>query len=210
MLLLFALACAKSTASPTVQLEDDHAIAPVPAAAPGQAVAVFAGGCFWCMETDFDKLSGVVSTTSGFAWGQVPNPTYEQVGLGVTGHTESVQVIYDTSKLTYPQVLDYFWHHIDPTDGGGQFCDRGDQYRSAIFPVDEAQKADAEKSKADLEASHVLPGPIETQILPQQKFYAAEIYHQDFHVKDPERYEPYRMGCGRDARVKEVWANAPH
>jgi methionine-S-sulfoxide reductase len=207
MLTLLALACAKSTGGPMVAVEDDHAIAPIPAPGPGQAVAVLAGGCFWCLETDFDKLDGVVSTTSGFAGGKIANPTYDQVGLGVTGHLETVYVVYDTSKLTYPQVLDFFWHHVDPTDAGGQFCDRGEQYRSAIFPQDDAQRAAAEKSKADLDARAVLPGPVVTEILPDERFYAAEIYHQDFHEKDPGRYLPYRLGCGRDARVEEVWKN---
>jgi methionine-S-sulfoxide reductase len=211
MLLLVALGCFRSTPETLPQIDDDHAIAPIPQAGPGQAVAVVAGGCYWCIETDFDKLDGVVHTTSGFAGGQVPNPTYQQVGMGITGHLEALHIVYDTSKLTYPQVLDYFWHHVDPTDAGGQFCDRGDQYRTAIFPLDDAQRAEAEASRAALQASGVLPGPVVTEILPGQTFYAAERYHQDFHVKDPGRYLPYRLGCGRDARVADIWANAtPH
>jgi peptide-methionine (S)-S-oxide reductase len=183
------------------------AVVPTPAA--GQAVAVFAGGCFWCMESDFDKLPGVVSTTSGFAGGKEPNPTYEQVSAHTTGHIEAVQVIYDTKALTYDQVLSWYWHHVDPTDDGGQFCDRGESYETAIFPVDAAQQQAAEASKAALDATGKLPGPIVTRILPGQKFWPAEEYHQDFHQKNPGRYLPYRTGCGRDARVAQVWKDLP-
>jgi peptide-methionine (S)-S-oxide reductase len=170
-------------------------------------VAVFAGGCFWCLESDFDKMPGVVATTSGFAGGHTANPSYDDVTSETTGHKEAVRVVYDTSKISYDQVLDYYWHHVDPTDDGGQFCDRGDSYRTGIFPVDDTQRAAAEASKKALDARHVLASPVVTQIVPGATFYAAENYHQDFHLTNPGRYEPYRMGCGRDAKVKSVWAN---
>jgi peptide-methionine (S)-S-oxide reductase len=181
----------------------EMAIVPTPAA--GQQVAVFAGGCFWCMEADFDKLSGVVSTTSGFAGGKLENPTYENH----TGHIEAVHVVYDPKVLPYEKLLDYFWRHVDPTDAGGQFCDRGHAYQTAIFPVDEAQKKAAEASKAAITAAGWLAKPIVTEILPGQRFWPAEKYHQDFHVTTPARYVPYRQGCGRDATVAKVWAKAP-
>lgn len=184
-------------------------MAEVPKPAAGQAVAVFAGGCFWCLEADFDKLPGVVATTSGYAGGTVEHPTYHQVGLGGTGHTEAVHVLYDTSKLSYDQVLNWFWRHVDPTDGDGQFCDRGSQYRPAIFPVDDAQLKAAEASKKAISDAGWLPAPNATGIVAGQTFWPAEVYHQDFHDKDPARYLPYRKGCGRDARVAQVWAKAP-
>lgn len=183
----------------------DKSMAPIPEVKAGEAVAVIAGGCFWCIEKDFDKLDGVVSTTSGYAGGSVDKPNYTQVGMGLTGHAEALRIVYDTKKLSYEKVLDYFWHHVDPTDAGGQFCDRGSQYRSAIFAQDDAQKAAADKSKADLVASGVIASPIVTEVVLDTKFWAAEVYHQDFYKKDPERYNSYRMGCGRDKRVKEVW-----
>jgi peptide-methionine (S)-S-oxide reductase len=201
VLLFVACATGASTAGAS-----DHDPAPIPAVGPGQAAAVFAGGCFWCMESDFDKLPGVVATTSGYAGGHTVDPTYEDVSRENTGHKESVRVLYDTSKLTYEQVVDWFWHHIDPTDGGGGFCDRGDSYRSAIYPLDDAQLSAALASKAALEAAKVLPGPIATEIVHIDTFYAAEIYHQDYHDTNPARYQPYRLGCGRDARVAELWS----
>ncbi|MEZ4236706.1 MAG: peptide-methionine (S)-S-oxide reductase MsrA [Myxococcota bacterium] len=184
-------------------------MAEVPPAGPGQEVAVFAGGCFWCMEADFDKLKGVVATTSGYAGGKEANPTYEQVSAHRTGHYEAVRVVYDPKVVPYDKVLDYFWHHVDPTDPGGQFCDRGESYRTAVFPVNAEQRAIAEKSKAALDASGVLPGKVATAILPDQTFWPAEVYHQDFHDKNPGRYLPYRQGCGRDATVAKVWSKAP-
>lgn len=211
--LLFALACSagaapsKGAPSKSASEADDNAPAPVPAVEAGQAAAVFAGGCFWCLETDFDKLDGIVHTTSGYAGGHVKNPSYRDVTSETSGHKEVVRVVYDTGKLTYAQVLDFYWHHVDPTDDGGQFCDRGDSYESAIFVADEAQRATAEASKAAIDAKGVLPGPIVTPILPLDTFWAAEVYHQDFHEKNPGRYLPYRMGCGRDMRVAEVWKN---
>jgi peptide-methionine (S)-S-oxide reductase len=205
-MLLFAwLACSTpSIADPG----HDTSPAPIPEAGPGQAVAVFAGGCFWCMEADFDKLDGVVHTTSGYIGGAVDHPTYYQVGTGGTGHTEAVRVVYDSKKLTYDQVLTWFWHHVDPTDGGGQFCDRGDQYRPGIYPVDDAQRAAAEAGrKAVAERLHT---EIPTEIKAGQTFWPAEVYHQDYWKHDPGRYQPYRAGCGRDARVAKVWGPAAH
>lgn len=201
--LAFALfACASpSEARPAA----DNQPAPIPAAAAGQAVAVFAGGCFWCMETDFDKLDGVIHTTSGYAGGHVDHPTYLQVGGEGTGHQEVVRVVYDAGKLTYAQVLDYYLHHIDPTDGGGQFCDRGDSYRPVVFAQDAEQARVAREALAALDAKKVLPGPVQVPVVEGATFWAAEVYHQDFHEKDPGRYLPYRLGCGRDLKVAEVW-----
>jgi methionine-S-sulfoxide reductase len=176
--------------------------------APDNAArATFAGGCFWCMEPPFDKTPGVHSTTSGYAGGTVKNPSYRQVSAGVTGHTEVVQVVYDPSKVTYEQLLEVFWKNIDPVDGGGQFCDRGSQYRTAIFYEDEAQKTAAEASKKRLDDSGRLPGKIVTEIAPLEAFYPAEDYHQDFYEKNPTRYYSYRNGCGRDRRLKELWGD---
>ncbi len=175
--------------------------------APKTETAIFAGGCFWCVEADFDKVPGVISTTSGFAGGTVPNPTYEQVSEGGTGHAESVLVEYDPGKVSYKTLLDYFWHHVDPVDGGGQFCDRGNQYRTAIFYRNEEQKREAEASKAELEKSNVLGKPIKTEIAPGLAFYPAEEYHQDYYKKNPLKYKFYRYNCGRDQRIAELWGN---
>ncbi len=199
------LSCA--TPSEAARPSDENRPAPVPVAAAGQAVAVFAGGCFWCLETDFDHLDGVVHTTSGFAGGHTLNPTYMDVVSETTGHQEVVHVVYDTAKLSYAQVVDYFLHHVDPTDDGGQFCDRGDSYRAVIFAQTPEQKAVADAAIAAVEAKKVLPGPVKLPVKTGATFYAAELYHQDFHEKNPGRYLPYRMGCGRDLRVREVWRN---
>lgn len=186
-----------------------EAMAQVPKVGKDQAAIVLGGGCFWCIEKDFDKLDGVVHTTSGYAGGHVDNPTYRQVGGKGTGHVEVLRVVYDTTKLDIQDVLTWFWRHIDPTDGGGQFCDRGDVYRPAIFAQDEAQLRAAEASRDALAASAVLPGPIATEIKIETKFWPAENYHQDFYVHNPAHYERYRAGCRRDARVQQVWARAP-
>ena len=196
------LACGDSQARPAA----DERPAPIPTAAAGQAAAVFAGGCFWCMESDFDELVGVVHTTSGYAGGHVDAPTYLQVVTETTGHQEVVHVVYDTSRLTYAQVLDYFLHHVDPTDDGGQFCDRGDSYRAVVVPQDAEQARVAREALAALDARGVLPGKVVVPVVEGQRFWAAEVYHQDFHEKNPGRYLPYRMGCGRDLRVQQVWA----
>jgi peptide-methionine (S)-S-oxide reductase len=206
LLLLVALACSSGN-TVSAPAGPPPGMAAVPEAGPGQAVAVFAGGCFWCLETDFDHLDGVVHTTSGYAGGHTEHPTYDDVNTETTGHKEAVRVVYDTSKLDYAKVLDWYWHHVDPTDDGGQFCDRGDSYRTAIFPVDDEQKRIAEESKAAIDASGALPSKIVTPIVPGATFWPAEEYHQDFHDKDPGRYLPYRRGCGRDARVKELWGS---
>jgi peptide-methionine (S)-S-oxide reductase len=169
------------------------------------AVATFAGGCFWCMEPPFDKLDGVISTTSGYAGGKVANPTYEQVSAGRTGHAEVVQVVYDPARVSYEKLLEVFWHNIDPTVKDRQFCDIGSQYRSAIFVHDAEQRRLAEASKAALERSKPFKGAIVTEIADAGTFYRAEEYHQDYYQKNPIRYRYYRTGCGRDARLKELW-----
>ena len=172
---------------------------------PGLARATFAGGCFWCMDPPYTKLPGVKSVTVGYAGGTVKNPSYELVSLGVTGHAESVQVTYDPAVLSYEKLLEVFWRNVDPTDGGGQFCDRGSQYRTVIFYEGESQKNAALASKAALQAAGVLGKPIVTQVVPLEAFYPAEDYHQGFCRKNPGRYESYRMGCGRDQRLEELW-----
>jgi len=172
-----------------------------------KAVATFAGGCFWCVEEAFDKVNGVISTTSGYTGGNIRNPTYEQVTTGRTGHFEAVQVEYDPSVVKYETLLDVFWHNIDPLDAGGQFCDRGSQYRSAIFYHDDEQRELAERSKRELEESGVLPGKIVTEILPAGEFYAAEDYHQDYYRRNAVRYNFYKFTCGRPARLEELWGS---
>jgi peptide-methionine (S)-S-oxide reductase len=167
------------------------------------AVATFAGGCFWCVEADFDKVDGVISTTSGYTGGRTANPTYEQVSHGGTGHAESVEIVYDPAKVSYKKLLDVFWHNIDPLAKDRQFCDHGDQYRSAIFYHDEEQRALAEASKAEVEKR--FEQPVATQIVPAGPFYKAEEYHQDYYKKNPIRYKFYRYNCGRDARLEELW-----
>jgi len=167
--------------------------------------ATFAGGCFWCTESDFEKLPGVVKVVSGYTGGPKENPSYEEVSSGSTGHVEAVQVYYDPSKITYAELLDYFWKHIDPTDGGGQFADRGPQYRSVIFYHDEEQKRIAEKSKEELGKSGKFNKPISTEIIKFATFYDAEEYHQDYYKKHSVKYNFYRYGSGRDQFLKKVW-----
>ena len=169
--------------------------------------ATFAGGCFWCMVPPFEALSGVVSVTSGYTGGHKKDPTYEEVSSGTTGHAESVEIVYDPSKISYSKLLDVFWHNIDPTAKDGQFCDFGEQYRTAIFYHNEEQKKLAEDSKKAIEQSKVLPGPVYTQIVPASVFYKAEEYHQDYYRKNPVRYKFYRWNCGRDQRLKEIWGS---
>ena len=173
--------------------------------AEARARATFAGGCFWCMEPPFDKISGVVSTTSGYAGGVEAHPTYEQVAAGETGHAEVVQVVFDPGKVAYERLLEVFWRNIDPFDGGGQFCDRGRQYRPAIYYEGDDQKRAALASRESLEKSGRLPGPIVTEIAPLEAFYPAEAYHQDFYLRNVRRYWSYRAGCGRDRRLRELW-----
>jgi peptide methionine sulfoxide reductase msrA/msrB len=168
-------------------------------------IATFAGGCFWCTEADFEKVPGVVKVISGYTGGQKENPTYEEVSSGTTGHVEAVQVYYDPTKVTYQELLDFFWRHIDPTDPGGQFVDRGTQYRSVIFYHDEEQKRLAEASKNALAKSGRFNKPIVTEILPFTKFYEAEEYHQDYYKKNPLKYKYYRYRSGRDQFLEKVW-----
>ncbi|MGQ4660349.1 peptide-methionine (S)-S-oxide reductase MsrA [Lysobacter sp. F6437] len=170
-----------------------------------RAIAIFAGGCFWCMEPPFDKLPGVVSTTSGYVGGHVANPTYEQVSAGGTGHAEAVRVEYDPSRIGYAKLLEVFWHNIDPVAVDRQFCDVGAQYRSAIFPVDDKQRRLAEASKRKWQDSGRFDRPIATEIVAATTFYPAEDYHQDYYEKNPVRYKFYRFSCGRDGRLEEVW-----
>jgi len=181
-----------------------------PAASTGHAKAIFAGGCFWCMEQPYDVLDGVISTTSGYIGGLKKNPTYEEVSSGRTGHTEAVEVVYDPKKVNYEKLLDVFWHNIDPTVKNEQFCDRGTQYRSGIFYINDEQKRLAEASKAALEKSRPFKEPVVTEITRATEFYPAEDYHQDFYLKNPVRYKFYRNGCGRDARLQQLWGRAPH
>ena len=173
----------------------------------GRAVAVFAGGCFWCMEPPYDKIPGVMETLSGYGGGSTANPTYEQVSAGGTGHAEALKVIYDPAQVSYDTLLETYWRNIDPFDGGGQFCDRGTPYRPAIFPQNEAQRAAAEASKAAV--SERFGRPVAVTIETAPAFYEAEEYHQDYYEKNPLQYRFYRWSCGRDDRLDEVWGDAP-
>jgi peptide-methionine (S)-S-oxide reductase len=179
--------------------------APAAPAAAGQAKAIFAGGCFWCMEPPFDALKGVISTTSGYIGGQKKKPRYEEVSAGGTGHAEAVEVVYDPRQVSYERLLEVFWRNIDPTVRDRQFCDAGSQYRSAIFYLDQEQKRLAEASKAALTKSKPFRGDIVTEIVPAGEFWPAEEYHQDYYKKNPVRYKFYTSGCGRYARLDELW-----
>lgn len=167
--------------------------------------ATFGAGCFWCVETDFEKVPGVITAVSGYMGGTTADPTYKQVSSGTTGHIEVVQLTYDPAKVTYNQLLDYYWRHVDLLDGGGQFCDRGDPYRPVIFADGPIQKGAAVVSKSALDASKRFDRPIAVTIEPAAKFTAAEDYHQDYAAKNPVKYQLYRLGCGRDARLKTLW-----
>jgi peptide methionine sulfoxide reductase msrA/msrB len=169
--------------------------------------ATFAGGCFWCVESDFEKINGVAEVVSGYTGGQDENPTYQEVSAGGTGHAEAVQVIYDPDKVSYKELLDVFWRHVDPTDSAGQFVDRGNQYRTAIFYHDEEQRRLAEASKKELEQSGRFDKPIATEIIALETFYPAEDYHQDYYKKNPLRYKFYRSGSGRDQFLERVWGS---
>lgn len=169
------------------------------------ATAIFAGGCFWCMEPPYDKLPGVISTTSGYTAGRTGNPSYQQVSSGGTGHTEAVQVVYDPSKVSYSKLLEVFWRNIDPVAMNRQFCDVGDMYRSGIYPINDQQLRLARASKKSLQESGRFPRGIATEIKPASTFYPAEGYHQDYYLKNPVRYKYYRFTCGRDQRLSEVW-----
>lgn len=171
-------------------------------------VATFGGGCFWCVEPPFDKLAGVISTTSGYTGGTLSNPTYEQVSAGETGHVEVVQVVYDPAKVTYEKLLDTYWHNVDPLTPDRQFCDAGSQYRSAIFYHNEEQRRAAEASLLALKQARKFTEPIVTQLIAASAFYAAEEYHQDYYLKNPVRYKYYRFRCGRDKRLEQLWGAA--
>ncbi len=180
-----------------------------PAPGPGQAVAIFAGGCFWCMEKPFDTLPGVISTTSGYTGGVIEGPSYKEVGSGATQHIEAIHVLYDPAKVSYDRLLEVFWHNVDPTQSDGQFCDRGHQYTTAIFTQNADEVARAEASKAAIATQ--LGKTVVTEVRPVTPFWVAEEYHQDFYKKDPDHYQRYRTGCGRDRRLQELWgAKAGH
>lgn len=200
-----------ATTATYAQSADTTRAAQAPAGAepaPGTAVAIFAGGCFWCMEPPFDKLPGVISTTSGYIGGRVSNPTYDQVSAGGTGHAEAVQVKYDPTRIGYAQLLEVFWRNIDPLAVDRQFCDVGDQYRSAIFPIGAEQQRLAEASKRALQDSGRFDRPIATQIVAASRFYRAERDHQDYYKRNPVRYKFYRFNCGRDQRLEELWGKS--
>jgi peptide-methionine (S)-S-oxide reductase len=201
--LLMAIAAALGIAGAAAQT---LATGPAPA---GLATATFAGGCFWCVESDFDKVPGVVSTTSGYTGGKLANPSYEQVSSKGTGHAEAVEVVYDPKVVSYEQLVDYFWHTIDPTTKDRQFCDAGTPYRTAIFVRDDKQLAAAKASLAALEKSKPFKEPIVTEVALAGPFYAAEDYHQDYYKKNPIRYKYYRTACGRDARIQQLWGSLP-
>jgi peptide-methionine (S)-S-oxide reductase len=197
---LFAAAALSLGAVTTAQ-----AASPQRASAPQRAAAVFAGGCFWCTEADFDKMPGVLSTTSGYTGGKLRNPTYEQVSAGGTGHIEAVRVVYDPTRISYATLVSRFMRTIDPLDAGGSFCDRGYGYRSAFFVANAGQRRIAEAVNA--RASAILKKPVATLVLPAATFYPAEDYHQDYYKKNPIRYRFYRANCGRDAQLAKLWGN---
>ncbi len=180
---------------------------PIASLAEPPEKAIFAGGCFWCEESAFEDLPGVISSISGYTGGHTVDPSYEKVSTGTTGHAESAEITYDPAKISYEQLLQVFWHNIDPTQADGQFCDHGSQYRSAIFYLNDAQKRAAEASKAKLEQDPRFRGKIATQIVPATTFYPAEGYHQNYCKVNPLRYKMYAAGCGRAARLKAVWGD---
>ena len=196
---IIAAILAASTSSKVLAASDD-----------GLAVATFAGGCFWCVESDFDKVPGVVETISGYTGGTVEDPNYKQVTAGGTGHREAVQIRYDPKQVSYDRLLHIFWRSVDPTDGGGQFCDRGESYQTAIFVGNEEERRLAEASREALDRSMVLDAPVATPIELAREFYPAEDYHQDYYTKSPFRYRYYRFACGRDSRVQQVWGREAH
>jgi peptide-methionine (S)-S-oxide reductase len=175
---------------------------------PATAKIIFAGGCFWCMEQPFDVLPGVLSTTAGYIGGHKKDPTYKEVSAGTTGHTEAVEVVFDPAKVSLEKLLDVFWHNVDPTVRDRQFCDSGSQYRTGIFTFGEVQRRVALESRTALEKSKPFKAAIVTEIAEAGVFYPAEDYHQDYYLKNPARYKFYRSGCGRDARLKELWGAA--
>lgn len=205
--ILTALILSACQSSESREPESTAAVAS-PVDPKNHATATFAGGCFWCMEPPFEKLTGVVSVTSGYTGGHKLDPTYEEVSAGETGHAESVQVVYDSTQISYAQLLEVFWHNIDPLAANRQFCDAGTQYRSAIFYHNAEQQRLAEASKQQLAQSGRFDRPIVTEIVAATQFYPAEEYHQDFYKKNSLHYKAYRAGCGRDRRLKELWGEA--
>ena len=204
--LVLFLTLATNPASAAVP-QKGHEEKTAPTAVQPLDVATFAGGCFWCVESDFVHIPGVLHVTSGYAGGKEQNPTYTQVSSGSTGHLESVQLRYDPSKVSYRQLLEWFWRHHDPTDAGGQFCDRGNQYRSAIFVHNEEQRREAEASRKRLVDSKVLNKPVVTPIIAYTTFFPAEEYHQRYFEKNPVRYKFYRFNCGRDKTIRGLWGD---
>ena len=203
LLLLALMAWGAGALQPAAQATT----APPTATTATTARAIFAGGCFWCVESDFDKVPGVISTTSGYTGGSTAKPTYEQVSANTTGHAEVVEVVYDPSKVSYERLVEYFWRTIDPTVKDQQFCDRGNPYRSAIFAVGPEQLKIALASRAALEKTKPFKEPIVTEIVAAGTFYPAEDYHQDYYKKNPIRYKYYRTNCGRDARLAQLWGD---
>jgi peptide-methionine (S)-S-oxide reductase len=183
--------------------------APLAIAQPAKTErAIFAGGCFWCVEADFDKVPGVLSTTSGYIGGKVANPSYEQVSGKTTGHAEAVEIVFDSARVSYAQLVEHYWRTIDPTTKDRQFCDSGSPYRTAIFTIDAEQLKVAQASREALEKSKPFPEPIVTEIVLAGPFYRAEEYHQDYYKKNPVRYQYYRFSCGRDARLEQLWGKS--
>ena len=212
ILAFLCLAACQSSAAPSSRpaSQPKGVVKPTPPTArpANYKVALFAGGCFWCMEKPFDVLDGVHSTISGYTDGHVENPTYKAVSRGTTGHTEAVEIVYDPKKITYAKLLNVFWRNIDPTAKNRQFCDSGTQYRSGIYYKNDAEKELALKSKSDIEKSGAISGTIYTDIKAETTFYPAEEYHQDFYKKKPGHYKRYRNGCGRDRRLQELWGES--
>ena len=201
-------ACAPSVTSTSANTAPDVEPVKLSTTSPANLkTAVFAGGCFWCIESDFEKLNGVIEAVSGYTGGRTDNPNYKSVSYTETGHYEAVEVTYDSSVVNYAELLDYYWRHIDPTDPNGQFCDKGSSYRTAIF-ADETQIEQARQSKNYTAISKPFDGPVVTEILPLGPFYIAEDYHQDYYKKNPFRYRQYRVGCRRDARIKQLWGKS--
>jgi peptide-methionine (S)-S-oxide reductase len=196
------LAACKSASAPA---PDDGRFAELPKVPEGYEVATLAGGCFWCVEADLEKVRGVLLVTSGYTGGHVPRPTYEQTNTKTTGHTEAVQVIFDPKRISYAELLEVFWRSIDPTDDQGQFCDRGNVYRPEIFVHDAEQRKIAEASKQKLHETKPFAEPIKVPITDASTFWPAERYHQDFYKTNPDHYRRYRQGCGRDRRLEQLW-----
>ena len=198
-LAVLVLSLGVTVAAPAAQ---EKTAPPVP---KGADIAIFAGGCFWCVESDFDQVPGVLETVSGYTGGSVKNPTYNTVTAGGSGHREAVRIVFDPKKVSYANLIEIFWRSVDPTDDGGQFCDRGESYKTAIFVTSAEQRRIAEDSKRKLGKSGIPKQPVVTPIVRAGAFYPAEDYHQNYYKKNPIRYNLYRYGCGRDSRIKEVW-----